>query len=114
MGEQFSLDAARGLENRDQALARLEERYAGFLMAMREEARKVVGRCGRVTTDDMRAIAKIKDFGDVDPHVWGAIFKDLDSAGKPVWRSAGRTPSTIAQNNGRLITIWVLREGDGR
>lgn len=105
----FSPHLDRGLSNRDQALAALEERYAGFLLAMREEARKVVQRVGRVTTDDLRTIAKIKGLGDVDPHAWGAIFKERDAAGEPAWRSIGRTPSTLAQNNGRLISLWVLR-----
>ncbi len=107
----FSPHLDRGLQNRDQAFVAIEERYAGFLMAMREEARKVVQRVGRVTTDDLRTLAKIKGVEDVDPHAWGAIFKEVDGSGQPVWRSAGRTPSTLAQNNGRLISLWVLREG---
>jgi hypothetical protein len=105
----FSPHLDRGLGNRDQALAALEQRYAGFLMAMREEARKVVQRVGRVTTDDLRTLAKIKGVEDVDPHVWGAIFKERDAQGAPVWRAVGRTSSTLAQNNGRLISLWVLR-----
>lgn len=105
----FDLDRHRAIENRQEALRRIEEHYAGFLMAMREEARKVVRRAGRVTTDDLRTIAKIKGLGAVDPHAWGCIFKETDGDGTPVWRSTGRTPSTIAQNNGRLISMWVLR-----
>jgi hypothetical protein len=103
----------RGLANQATAMEVLENRYAGLLMALREEARKVCRRMGRVTTDDLRLIAKIKDLGEVDPHVWGGIFKELDADGRPVWRSAGRTPSTLAGNNGRLITLWVLRRPTG-
>lgn len=99
----------RGLANRDQALAALEAHYAGFLLAMRAEARKVVARAGRVTTDDLRTLAKIKGLEDVDPHAWGAVFKEHGPDGAPAWRSIGRTPSTLAQNNGRLISLWVLR-----
>lgn len=106
----FSPHLERGLQNRDGALEALEQRYAGFLMAMREEARKVVQRVGRVTTDDLRALAKIKGVEDVDPHAWGAIFKERAS-GELVWRSIGRTPSVLAANNGRLISMWVLRAG---
>jgi len=111
MGERdlFGPNLERSLENQVRALEALEQRYAGLLLALREEARKVVKRAGRVTTDDLRAIAKIKDLGDVDPHVWGAVFKERDAAGEPVWRSVGRTKSTLAQNNGRLIQLWVLR-----
>lgn len=100
----------RSMQNRDQALRALEDRYAGFLMAMREEARKVYQRAGHVTTDDLRTIAKIKGVEDVDPHAWGAIFKEVDSAGQPAWRSVSRAPSTLPKNNGRLISVWVLRE----
>ena len=105
----FAPNLERGLERRDQALARLEERYAGLLMSLREDARKVVRRVGRVTSDDLRILSKIKDLGDADPHVWGGIFKELDEQGQPVWRSIGRTPSTLVGNNGRLISMWVLR-----
>jgi hypothetical protein len=105
----FGPHLARSLANKDQALRRLEERYAGFLLVMREEARKVVARAGRVTTDDLRAIAKIRGLEEVDPHAWGGIFKELDAAGQPVWRSSGRTASNLPSNNGRLIQLWVLR-----
>jgi hypothetical protein len=99
----------RGLQKRDQALGRLEAHYAGFLQAMREEARTICRRVGRVTTDDLRTVAKVRGVDDPDPHVWGAIFKELDDRGRPVWRARGRTPSTLLRNNGRLITIWELR-----
>jgi hypothetical protein len=108
-GDLFTPNLDRSLQNRDDALAALEQRYAGLLMALREEARKVVQRVGRVTTDDLRTIARIKGLVDIDPHVWGAVFKEVDGEGNPVWRSTGRTPSTLAQNNGRLIQLWVLR-----
>lgn len=105
----FGAHLERGEDLRDGAMASLEGRYAGLLMALREEARKVVARAGRVTTDDLRLIAKIKGVEVVDPHLWGAIFKELDSAGEPVWRCTARTKSTIPENNGRLIGVWVLR-----
>jgi hypothetical protein len=108
-GDLFSLNFDRGQENHREAQRVLEERYAGFLLAMRDEARRVCQRIGRVTTDDLRTIAKIKGFDEVDPHVWGAIFKELDATDRPVWRSIGRTPSTLAKNNGRQISMWVLR-----
>lgn len=105
----FAPHLARGLTNRAGALAALEARYAGFLHAMREEARTIFRRTGRVTTDDLRTVARIKGLGEVDPHVWGAIFKEVDAEGRPVWRAISRTPSTLAQNNGRLIAVWMLR-----
>jgi hypothetical protein len=101
--------SARGLQRRNQALAHIEQRYAGFLQAMREEARKICQRVGRVTTDDLRMIAKIRGLDEPDPHVWGAIFKETGETGCYAWRSLGRTPSTLPRNNGRLITIWSLR-----
>jgi hypothetical protein len=100
----------RGLANQAAAMEALEDLYPGLLLALREEARKVCRRMGRVTTDDLRLIAKIKDLGEVDPHVWGGVFKEVDAEGKPVWRSVGRTPSTLAGNNGRLISLWALRQ----
>lgn len=105
----FTEFVGRGMKAQAAALERLEEHYAGFLQAMREEARKIVRRVGRVTTDDLRTIAKIRGVGEPDPHVWGAIFKEMDEAGRPAWRALGRTPSTLPRNNGRLITIWALR-----
>ncbi len=109
MSDLFSPNLARAQENQEEALRRIEAHYAGFLLAMREEARKVVRRAGQVTTDDLRTLAKIKGVDDVDPHAWGAIFKEVDEAGRPAWRAVARQKSTLAANNGRLIAVWVLR-----
>lgn len=101
--------AASGQARRDQALQRLEEHYAGFLQAMREEARVMCRRVGQVTTDDLRTLAKIRGVEAPDPHVWGAIFKERDAVGRASWRALERRPSTLPRNNGRLITVWALR-----
>ena len=106
--DMFGVHAERGQENRDGAQAALEDRYAGFLLAMREEARKVCERIGRVSTDDLRTIARIKGIAEVDPHIWGAIFKELDADNRPTWKCVGNTPSVIPANNGRLIRLWRL------
>lgn len=105
----FGAHLERGVELQDGAMASLEERYAGLLYALRDEARKVVQRAGRVTTDDLRLIAKIKGIEVVDPHLWGAIFKERGGDDREVWRCIARTKSTIPENNGRLIGVWVLR-----
>jgi hypothetical protein len=107
MPDLFSLDAEGGAENQRGAMEALEQRYAGFLMAIRDEARRVCARMGRVTTDDLRSIAKIKGFDEVDQHVWGAVFKEQHADGRKAWRAIGTTKSVIAANNGRLIRLWV-------
>jgi hypothetical protein len=96
--------------DRDAAFQRIEERYAGFLQAMREEAVKICHRVGSVTIDDLRHIARIRGLDDdVDGHVWGVIFKETNAQKKPVWRALRREPSVRRPNNGRLITVWTLR-----
>ncbi len=106
-GDLFALDAAGGAEQQRGAMEALEQRYAGFLMAVREEARKVCARVGQVTTDDLRSIAKIKGVEEVDGHVWGAIFKELHADGRKAWRAVAQQKSVIKENNGRLIRVWV-------
>jgi hypothetical protein len=103
----FALDAEGGAANQRGAMEALEQRYAGFLLAMRDEARRVAARVGRVTTDDCRTIAKIKGLQEVDPHVWGGIFKEQHPDGRKAWRAVGNTKSVIEGNNGRLIRLWV-------
>ena len=107
MSDLFSLDPGGGADQQRGAMEALEQRYAGFLLAMREEARKVCQRVGQVTTDDCRAIAKIKGLEVGDSHIWGAIFKELHPDGRPAWRAVARTRSVLKENNGRQIRVWI-------
>jgi hypothetical protein len=37
------------------------------------------------------------------------MFKEVDAHGGAVWKALRRVPSTLPQNNGRLITVWAPR-----
>ena len=103
---QLGFSWERGHKRKEAGLDSVEAHNPSFVEIMRNRAREIVAKTGRVTSDDLRRYARVNGIEPDHPNAWGAIFAGKD------WVQIGRTKSTLTSNHAREIRIWALR-GDG-
>ena len=96
--ELFSTEQGDAL--RDVGIRTAAEHAATFVEQMRTEAKKISGRIGCVTSDDLRHYAHQLKIAPPHPNAWGAVFR---ASG---WIAIGRIKSSFTSNHSREIKVW--------
>ncbi|MFZ3015338.1 MAG: hypothetical protein WA045_16660 [Nitrospira sp.] len=90
-----------GAHRKSVGLTETEENNRVFIRQMREEAHRLVKRCGRVSIDGLRFYAEARGLKPHSPNAWGAIFHEKG------WRVIGHVLSTFPSNRSREIREWT-------
>ena len=89
-----------GLALRDAALDAFESTDADTLAALREEARRVCARTGRVSANDLRHLVELVEGQPHSRNLIGATFRGHE------WRVVDWTRSTEPAAHGRRILVY--------
>ena len=83
-----------------EGMARAESRDPDLAEVLREHARGVSNRLGRVTIDDCRDFADANGLVAPSTAFWGVIFK------QPGWERLGFEPSRRVEKHGHVQSVW--------
>lgn len=83
-----------------EGMARAESRAPDLAELLRDHARGVSHRIGRVTIDDCRDFAEANGLSVPSPAFWGVVFKG------PGWERIGFEPSKRAGKNSHVQSVW--------
>jgi len=99
----YDLRAGRALKYA--GIESVETNNMRFVDVMREIAKHISLRQGKVSCDDLREIADEAEFSPDHPNAWGSIFRGEH------WQCIGRQQSAKKTNHAREIRVWQWRQG---
>ena len=97
------LTLEEGLARQSAGVAVVESHAGDWLDAARASARRLAQERGRVTIDDVRAVAGPPP-ADLHRNAMGAVF-----AGRE-WVCVDRVRSCVASNHARKVNVYALRK----